>query len=245
MRPVGFSTGALARGDFRRGLGMVADNGASVVELSALRDHELPALMRVLVELDLTAFTYVSVHAPSRFRELREAVVIELLTKCIDLEIPVVLHPDAMSDVAGWEQFGELLCIENMDNRKPKGRTRDELAPFFEKLPAARFCLDLAHARQVDGTMTAAREMLRSFGDRLGQIHMSEIDSAGRHYGLSRASVRSFRRIARLIPETTPIILESPVTENELHEELMLARLALTPTEPGTARCEAVFVSVD
>jgi hypothetical protein len=45
MRPIGFSTGALAKGDFRRGLDLQRRSGISAIELSALRDHELPHLL--------------------------------------------------------------------------------------------------------------------------------------------------------------------------------------------------------
>ncbi len=44
MRPIGFSTGALARADFRRALDMLLARNITVVELSALRLSELQAL---------------------------------------------------------------------------------------------------------------------------------------------------------------------------------------------------------
>jgi len=47
MRLVGFSTGALAFADFRRGLQMLRETGAKAVELSALRAAELDPLMEV------------------------------------------------------------------------------------------------------------------------------------------------------------------------------------------------------
>lgn len=67
---------------------------------------------------------------------------------------PIVLHPDAINDVDLWRGFGSLLCIENMDKRKPIGRTTLELRQIFSEFPDACFCLDLAHARQVDSSMT-------------------------------------------------------------------------------------------
>ena len=244
-RPIGFSTGALAHGDFRRALAMLAPTAAPVVELSALRDHELPELMSALSELDLSAYRYVSVHAPSRFTEDNELRVVELLSPCVDRKLPVVIHPDAIFRTDRWKHFGELLCLENMDNRKRLGRTMDEMVPFFERLPDARFCLDLAHARQVDGTMTVARRLLRAFGDRLAQIHLSEIDIAGKHYGLSAASVRSTSRVAKLIPEPTPIILESQVPPEQIRKEIEWAQRALTPRQPTAVHQEACFAAVD
>ena len=66
MKPIGFSTGALAKGDFATGLEVqryVARIDA--VELSALRDYELPNLVDAIPNLDLHGFEYVSFHAPS------------------------------------------------------------------------------------------------------------------------------------------------------------------------------------
>ena len=79
MRSIGFSTGALALGDFDKGLALMADRHTSVIELSALREEELPALMGALDRLHLYGYRYVSVHAPSRLRSMKEAEVANLL----------------------------------------------------------------------------------------------------------------------------------------------------------------------
>jgi hypothetical protein len=76
MRPIGFSTGALAKGDFHAGLSLQQKRpGFLAVELSALRDHELPSLVAAAAHLDLDSFAYVSVHAPSKLSTLTEADV--------------------------------------------------------------------------------------------------------------------------------------------------------------------------
>ena len=59
MRPVGFSTGALARGDVFRGVEMITKNALRVVELSALRQNELQPIIEKLDDLDLTTFDYI------------------------------------------------------------------------------------------------------------------------------------------------------------------------------------------
>src|SRR5689334_4046717 len=54
MKPIGFSTGALAKGDFATGLSVQRDvPRIDAVELSALRDHELPLLVDAIPSLDL------------------------------------------------------------------------------------------------------------------------------------------------------------------------------------------------
>src|SRR5436853_5416771 len=61
MKPIGFSTGALAKGDFATGLAVQRDvPRIDAVELSALRDHELPLLVDAIPSLDLDRFEYVS-----------------------------------------------------------------------------------------------------------------------------------------------------------------------------------------
>src|SRR5690349_21163634 len=59
MRPPGFSTGALAFADFRRGLALVRDHRLPAIELSALRVAELAPLLGALDELELDSFRYI------------------------------------------------------------------------------------------------------------------------------------------------------------------------------------------
>jgi hypothetical protein len=232
MRAIGFSTGALALGDFDAALAILKESPCRAVELSALRDRELRGLMLALPRLELAEFQYVSVHVPSKFTGLSEASAANELLVCIDRNIPIVVHPDAISDFACWRQFGSLLSIENMDKRKRIGRTADELEPFFAALPDARFCLDLAHARQVDDTMGEARELLRRYGSRLLQMHISELDAGGHHFSLSMASINAIRRVAYLIGADVPAIVESQIPSRAIEREVEAVELALTYHAP-------------
>jgi hypothetical protein len=227
MRPIGFSTGALALGDFKKALGMLRGFETKAVELSALRDHEVDGLMAALPILNLQMFDYVSVHVPSAFRVLSEDEVAARLSPCLRLKIPVVLHPDAIRNVSLWRQFGSLLCIENMDKRKRTGRTADELEGFFSSLPDATFCFDIGHARQIDSTMGEARRILKRFGNRLRQIHFSEIDAEGHHHGATLVTQLASRKIASLISEDVPIIIESQISPDQIEKELVCAEGAL------------------
>ena len=56
--------------------------------------------------------------------------------------------------------------------------------PFFEALPEAGFCLDVAHAWSIDPTMDVARELLDRFRSRLRQVHLSSL-SGGHHVPLT------------------------------------------------------------
>lgn len=237
MHKFGFSTGALALGDFRRALAWLAKLDVCAVELSALRENELPALMGSIADLDLSGFDYISVHAPSRFAEERESSIAEALAPCTDLGWPLILHPDAIRDHGCWRDFGKLLCLENMDKRKPSGRTVEELEEHFAKLPNAALCLDLGHARQVDPTFGVARRILSHFGDRLTQIHLSELDVRSRHRSLSMASVWAIQEIASLIPECT-VILESAVAPDAIASELEMAHRCFVVANHSLAALE-------
>ena len=230
MRPIGFSTGALARGDFRRALALLQAHQVKIVELSALRMEELEPLLAALPTLDLESFTFISIHAPSRFDQRAERRVVEILGGWEAGNYPVVVHPDFVFTPSLWRQLGRRLLIENMDKRKPVGRTVPELGSLFKLLPDAKFCFDIGHARQVDPTMTEATLLLQAFGERLAEVHISEVNTASRHDPISRNATSAFQRVARFIPQETPIILESLIDEgqSEMDVEIRRARQALS-----------------
>jgi hypothetical protein len=223
MRPMGFSSGALAKGDFRKGVSLQESVSFTAVELSALREPELRPLVDAAERLPLGKFEYVSFHAPSAFKNLHETDVVALLSR-LPLDWPVVVHPDLIHDPAIWATLGSRLCLENMDLRKRTGRTVDEMRAAFDALPKAGFCLDLGHARQIDPTMGVAIEMLQNFGPRLRQLHVSEVGTFGEHRRLGFLARTAFRRVVRYVPSDVPVILESIVAENDILDELQAAR---------------------
>ncbi len=229
MRPIGFSTGALALANFAAALETLRDAPVSAVELSALRTSELPPLAERVDTLELSRYRFVSVHAPSRFTEDEEPGIVEHLRSFAARGWPIVLHPDAIHDPARWHEFGPMLYVENMDKRKPLGRTVAELRRVFAQLPDASLCFDIAHARQIDGTMTEAYRILTAFGERLRQVHISEVTTRSGHDRISPYSLRAFQQVASLIPDDVPVIIESRIPPEQIHAEIDQALLALTP----------------
>ena len=67
-----------------------------------------------------------------------------------------------------------------------------------------------------------ARKLLEAFGHRLRQLHVSYVNSSSRHERLNRESILAFQRVADLIPRHIPIILETPVTQFCVDEEIDL-----------------------
>jgi Xylose isomerase-like TIM barrel len=224
MPPIGFSTGALALGDFKRALTMLVMKSAEAVELSALRSVELPRLLNALSSLNLTRYRYTAIHAPTDAPNERELV--ERLEEVANRGFNVVVHPDTIHEFPLWERLNGRLCIENMDSRKSTGRTADELRTIFRRLPEARLCFDIAHARQVDPTMTEATRILFEFGNRLAQVHLSEVDGKGRHFAISFVAKLAYRPLAEILSKV-PVILESPVGECDIESEIREAHSVL------------------
>jgi hypothetical protein len=230
MRAVGFSTGALAKGDFRVGIEMQRPFGLAAVELSALRDSELLALVRDLGTLDLAQFRHVSVHAPSELVNMNERDLIHCLLQ-IPEPWPIIVHPDIICEPRLWGRFAGRLYLENMDQRQPIGRTVSEMEVAFGWVPDANFCFDIGHARQVDPTMGIAIGLLKRFRSKLRQVHISEVDPYGRHIPISFAALRGFQRVSKFIPENCPVILEQSVAPSEITAELETVAQALTSFE--------------
>ena len=227
MRPIGFSTGALAYSNFREGLRMLGQEEVQAVELSALRQGELDPLLHAIPSLDLSRFNYISIHVPSQFEAEWEAVMWRMIVDGVPSGCPIVLHPDAIGDFGLWRELGASVCVENMDKRKPVGRSVGELGRIFAELPDATFCFDIGHARQFDPTMTEAWLILKEFGPKLRQVHVSEVNTRSKHDCLSYASILAFQEVAHLIPEGVPLILETPVLEGDMGVEIEKVREAL------------------
>lgn len=227
MHTIGYSTGALAGSDVHAALRMLAFRGTGAVELSALRAHELRPLLQAIPDLDLTGFEHVSVHAPSAFTAREEPGIASALLPVAERGWRVILHPDTIHDPRCWAPFGDRVCLENMDVRKPVGRTVRELRPVFRRLPRASFCFDVAHAAQLDPSMREAARLLDAFGDRLAEVHVSELDARSRHVRLSAGGVRACQQVAGLIPPHVPAIIEAPVAPHQIGAELESSLRAL------------------
>ena len=227
MRKIGFSTGAVAYGDFEKALSILASSNLACIELSALRISEVKILVAAIPHLRLDNYSYVSFHAPSSYSASDEKWLADLLYSNIPENWPIVVHPDAIGDATLWNRFGPRVAIENMDRRKPIGRNVRELELVFEKLPDASLCFDLCHSRQCDSSMTDAFLMLTAFQKRLVQVHLSEVNSESQHEALSYGAKLAFQQVASLIPDELPIILESRVKSEDIGSEVEIAREAL------------------
>lgn len=226
---IGFSTGALAKGDFRKGLDILRRNKIASVELCALRAVELEPLVLALDELGLEDFSYVSFHAPSKFEASDEASIVRLLTSVAEREWNIITHPDTITQFSLWQRLGKSLLIENMDKRKLIGRNTPELETIFNELPDASFCFDIGHASQVDPTMSIAYSLLKSFADKLKEVHISHVNTESGHERITYDSILLFREVADLIPAHIPVIVESCISEQEILAEIGSVNMVFDP----------------
>jgi hypothetical protein len=180
------------------------------VELAALSEDELPALVEYLASGVDLPFRFVSVHAPSKHRKMSEAELVDALAALPCWIDAIVVHPDTIEDVSLYRRLGSRLAIENMDVRKSGGRTADELAPYFEALPDAGLCFDVAHAWAVDPTMEEGELLLDRFAGRLRHVHVSSLDATGHHVPLTPEHEDLFEHtLGRCLG--VPWILEAPL----------------------------------
>lgn len=229
MHPLGFSTGAIAKGNVSEALQLLASLHLPVVELSALRLHELEPLVAGFDQLPMSGYEHIAVHLPSHYEPYEEPRIIAAARGLTERGILVVIHPDVISDVALWQPLGHMLLVENMDKRKPIGRTHAELVDILRDLPDARICFDVGHALQVDPSQVESLRILEGSGDRISWLHLSEVSSSSRHERMSYGALLAFRWLAKFLPPGVPAVIEAAVTGAEVESELRSMAECLHP----------------
>jgi hypothetical protein len=209
--PVGASTGYMVdhRGDWTKLVSEALEISSFAIELSALSERELPNLIEFLSREMWLPFRYISVHAPSKGRAMPERQLTRLLAALPRSIDAVVVHPDVIEDPQNYALLGRRLVIENMDDRKGGGRDASELKPYFEALPEAGLCFDIAHAGSIDETMTMGAEILDSFTGRLRHVHLSSLDADSHHVPLTPSDADRFSPLLDRCRDV-PWILEAP-----------------------------------
>ncbi|WP_210494009.1 hypothetical protein [Patulibacter sp. SYSU D01012] len=209
--PLGTSTGHLVelRGQWDLLVRRALDVSTLAVELAALSEPEFLGLCEWLAGTSRELpFRFLSVHAPTKHRQLPEDELVARLLALPAAVDAVVVHPDTIEDPAPYAALGRLLVLENMDARKHGGRTADELEAYFAALPDAGFCLDVPHAGSIDPTLGEAHELLDAFGERLRHLHVSSVDAGCHHVPLTAADEEAFAPILARCRDV-PWILEA------------------------------------
>jgi len=209
--PLGVSTGFMdeSRGDWPRQVRQAWEVSPFAVELSALSEHELDGLARYLASDPRLPFRYLSIHGPSKGREIPETKLVSTLARLAERAQAIVMHPDTIKDPGHYRILGRKLVLENMDARKDDGRTVEELEPWFSALPEAGFCFDIAHASSLDATMTLGGELLDAFRARLRHVHVSSMGPSLHHVPLTASDEELFMALLHRCLDV-PWILEAP-----------------------------------
>lgn len=207
---VGCSTGFMAalRNDWPALVDEAAQLSSFAIELSALSEDELPGLAEYLRGAPQLPFRFVSVHGPTKARRLSDAELVEVFATLPRWISAIVMHPDAMGDLEPYRRLGRRLCIENMDARKAIGQTVDDLAGYFNALPDARLCFDVAHAKAVDPSMTAGKAILDRYSSRLSHVHLSSLNESQHHVPLTAEDQALFSSLLSRCSDV-PWILEA------------------------------------
>jgi hypothetical protein len=197
------------RGDWPRLVSEALEVSSFAVELSALSEQELPSLIDFLADGTWLPFRYISVHAPSKGMSMLERDLTRLLAELPAWIDAIVVHPDVIEDPENYVKLGRRLVIENMDRRKEDGCDAEQLRPYFEALPEAGLCFDIAHAASIDSTMAGGAEILDSFTSRLRHVHLSSLDGESHHVPLTRKDADRFSPLLDRCRDV-PWILEAP-----------------------------------
>lgn len=212
--PLGASTGFVvdARGNWPALVDAACAVSTVAAELSALGEDEVPGLLDFLQTDGELPFRYLSVHAPSKRLALSERQRVALLARFPPVVDAIVVHPDTIDDPAVWAMLGDRLVLENMDARKPTGRTAHELAEYFDVLPLAGLCFDVAHAWSIDPAMHVGAELLDAHASRLRHLHVSSLDRKGHHVELRPEDEALFAPLLARCRDV-PWILEAPLPD--------------------------------
>jgi sugar phosphate isomerase/epimerase len=213
----GASTGYMydSRGDWPVQIDAAVKVSSQAIELSALSADELPGLVGYLEGAGRPDFDYVSVHGPAKgWVRTSAELAIELRDAIPGFIDAVVLHPDGLSQPDAFAVLGDQVILENMDAFKSTARTVEELLPYFELLPDAGFCFDIAHAHMKDPSMRLADDLLDAFGDRLREVHLSSITDEGRHIPLRPEDIEPFSSVLARCREV-PWVLEAPLPADQ------------------------------
>ena len=124
-------------------------------------------------------FSYKSIHFPTQNIVYKnDQQTKEILDKIEKFYFRIganlaLVHPDLVEDWEVFDQYKLNWAIENMDDRKEKYKTAEELAEFFKMKPDWKLVLDLNHCYTNDKTMELADVMIANLKDKIAEIHLS------------------------------------------------------------------------
>jgi hypothetical protein len=83
--------------------------------------------------------------------------------------------------------------------------------------------------------MVSAMLMLQEFGDRLAELHISEVGPRGEHLPLGATTRHAFARVVHLVPADCPLIIESIIAPELIEHELDVVSSLFEAATPQAA----------
>jgi len=218
IRKIGFCHGAT----FKIHDPFIAENinlfkkcGCNAIEVNCHTIDEVDKLNSLLPLID--AFEYVSLHMPVRLKYRNDRDTFDLLKKLssyyqkIGAKLAVV-HPDLVEDWDVFDSFPTVnWAIENMDDRKARYKSVDDLKKFFVDHPSWSFVLDVGHCNANDKTMILADDLIKALRGKIKEIHLSGYEVF--HDPLHRT--KQIEIIERCKNLDVPIIIESTFEKSD------------------------------
>lgn len=224
MNNIGFSTGAIYKDcTIKQALALFRKLNLDTVELGLLKMERLEGQLEEITKEDLETFASVSIHAPTiAYGKNKETEYvfgkIEKIIKLHPVDL-VVFHPDTVLDFSVFNNLPFEVGFENMDNRKEKYKTVEEMKALLTN-PDWKMVFDINHAFSNDPTLESAKEMIDIFKDKIKEIHLSGYN--GYHEPLFETKQNELLKIIEHF--NVPIIIESLLTPDTLKEELIYIR---------------------
>jgi len=180
MRKIGFSHGTIYKIIEKyqpSSIKIFKESGSNAIEICLYNASEVEQLANIKEEV--LDFSYKSIHLPTQNIVYKNDIqTLELLDKIekfyneINASL-VLVHPDLVEDWNVFDNYKINWAIENMDNRKNKYKTMEELKEFFSKNINWKLVIDLNHCYSNDKTMNIAEDIISLFNDKIAEIHLS------------------------------------------------------------------------
>lgn len=218
MRLIGFCHGATFKildPYSETNINLFKDAGCNAIEVNCHSVNETNKLDGL--EPLIREFEYKSIHLPCDLKYRDDKITNELLPKIVEYYKKIgaklaVLHPDLIENVNVFAKYPEInWAIENMDDRKTKFKTVEDLREFFDTNKQWSFVLDVGHCNANNKTMKLADDFITELKDKIKEIHLSGYEVF--HDPLHRT--KQIEIIERCKKLDVPIIIESTFEETD------------------------------
>lgn len=180
----------------------------------------------------LKGLKYVSIHAPFRLiRNMESEEEVEDILRSIESLYKkvkaknVIMHPFDIPEPEILMKFKFNVITENMPKIMKKNHKLITLEDVFRKYPKIGLCLDVAHAYRK--SMKETNEIVRKFGNKIRQIHLSGTYRGKDHLSLKCVTKDFFKSIEPIKSLRVPLIIEEGFDKRNLkllEDEIKLVR---------------------